>query len=119
MRISTQLAVFFIGFNVFAGMLIGMGVADDLGINVETGDPEAFQKVPDQEDVGLGSSVGGTLFGMYNVLTSQAYYLFYSVAPGFGMLRNFMPNAIVDPFAAIASVFVVVDLLSYARGTDL
>lgn len=119
MRISTQLAVFFIAFNLFAGMLGGMGIADDLGINVETGDSNAINEATQKDDVGLGNSVGGTLFGMYNQLTNQVGVIVNTIAPGFAMLKLFLPNAIVDPFATIAGVFVVVDLLSYARGFSL
>jgi len=123
MRISTQLAVFFIAFNLFAAMLgggsAGLGVAEDLGINVETGDSNAIDKATSKEDVGLGNSVGGTLFGMYNQLTNQVGVLVNTIAPGFAMLKLFLPSKIVDPFATIAGVFVIVDLLSYARGADL
>lgn len=119
MRISTQLAVFFIAFNVFAGMLVGIGVAEDLGLNLETGDSEAINDATEKKDVGLGNSVGGTLFGMYNQLTNQVGVLVNTIAPGFAMLKLFMPSKIVDPFATIAGVFIVVDLLSYARGADL
>jgi hypothetical protein len=121
MRISTQLAVFFIAFNAFAGMMIGMGVDDDLGVSFETGNPDAIETATDTEenDVGLGNSVGGTLFGMYNQLTDQVGVLVNTIAPGFAMLKLFLPNSIVDPFATVAGVFVVVDLLSYARGADL
>lgn len=119
MRISTQLAVFFIAFNVLAGMMIGLGVDDDLGVSLETGSPDAIEQATDKDDVGLGNSVGGTLFGMYNQLTEQAGVVVNTIAPGFAMLKLFLPNAIVDPFATVAGVFVVVDLLSYARGADL
>lgn len=123
MRISTQLAVFFVAFNLFGGMLIGLGVAEDLGINLDTGNPEAIDKVEqkanDDEKVGLGNSVGGTLFGMYNTLTNQAGLIVNTIAPGFAMLKLYLPNAVIDPFAIIAGMITVVDLLSYARGADL
>lgn len=119
MRISTQLAVFFIAFNLFGGMMVGMGVADDLGLNLETGDSQAIDQATAKEDVGLGNSVGGTLFGMYNQLTNQVGVVVNTIAPGFAMLKLFLPNKIVDPFAALAGVFVIVDLLSYARGFNL
>ncbi|UIP01699.1 hypothetical protein Hbl1158_16990 (plasmid) [Halobaculum sp. CBA1158] len=119
MRISTQLAVFFIAFNLFGGMMVGMGVAGDLGLNLETGSPDEIEQATEKDDVGLGNSVGGTLFGMYNTLTDQVGIIVNTIAPGFAMLKLFLPNAIVDPFAALAGVFVIVDLLSYARGTDL
>lgn len=123
MRITTQLAVFFVAFNLFGGMLIGLGVADDLGINLDTGDPAAIDKVEekatDDEKVGLGNAVGGTLFGMYNALTRQFGLLVNTIAPGFAMLKLFVPSAIIDPFAIIAGMITLVDLLSYARGFDL
>jgi hypothetical protein len=119
MRISTQVAIFFIAFNLFAGMMMGLGVDDDLGINLETGDPQELETATEKKDVGLGSSVGGTLFGMYNQLTNQVGVIVNTIAPGFAMLKLFLPNAIVDPFAALAGVFVIIDLLSYARGFSL
>lgn len=119
MRISTQLAVFFIAFNLFGGVMVGMGVAEDLGLNLDTGNPQAIEEATQKEDIGLGNSVGGTLFGMYNQLTNQVGVVVNTIAPGFAMLKLFLPNRIVDPFAAIAGVYVIVDLLSYARGADL
>lgn len=119
MRISTQLAVFFIAFNAFAGMLVGIGVADDIGLNMETGNPQQIEQVTEKNDVGLGNSVGGTLFGMYNQVTQQAGAIFNSITPGFTMLKNFLPDKIVEPFRKIAALYVLVDLLSYARGFSL
>lgn len=119
MRVSTQLAIFFIAFNLFGGMMMGLGVDEDLGINLETGDSEKINEAVGKDDAGLGNSVGGTLFGMYNQLTQQVGVIVNTIAPGFAMLKMFLPNAIVDPFAALAGVFTVVDLLSYARGYSL
>jgi len=119
MRVSTQLAIFFIAFNLFGGMMMGLGVAEDLGINLETGESEAINNAVGKEDAGLGNSVGGTLFGMYNQLTQQVGVIVNTITPGFAMLKMFLPNKIVEPFAAIAGVFTIVDLLSYARGFDL
>lgn len=119
MRVSTQLAVFFIAFNLFGGMMMGLGVNEDLGLSLETGSPDAIEDATAKEDVGLGNSVGGTLFGMYSQLTGQVGVVVNTIAPGFAMLKLFLPAAIIDPFAALAGVFVVIDLLSYARGADL
>lgn len=122
MRVSTQLAVFFIAFNLFGGMMVGLGIHEDLGLNLETGSPDAIEDATakgQEGDVGLGNSVGGTLFGMYNQLTAQVGVVVNTIAPGFAMLKNFLPNRIVDPFAALAGVFIVIDILSYARGFDL
>jgi hypothetical protein len=120
MKMSTQLTLFFVAFNALAGIFIGMGVAADLGLNVQTGDPGQFDEITDQDDVRMGNSVGGTLFGMYNVLTQQAATIFYSAAPGFAMLRNFLPNIWIDVFLSpVASIVVTKDIIAFARGDDL
>jgi len=119
MRITTQLALFFIAFNLLAHMFIGLGVAGDLGLNMETGRPDAIDNATDKDEVSLGNGVGGTLFGMYNILTNQAGVLVNTITPGFAMLKLFLPNTIVDPFALIAGTLSIVDLLSYARGFSL
>lgn len=119
MRISTQIALFFIAFNAFAGMMIGFGVTDDLGINLETGEQEQLKEATSQEKVDLGNGVGGTLFGMYNVLTGQLEIIVDTIAPGFAMLELFLPRKVVDPLAVCAGLFTLADLLSYARGVDV
>jgi len=119
MKMSTQLTLFFIAFNAFGGILITSGVAGDLGINAETGDPEQLEKATAVEP-NLGNDVGGTLFGMYNQLTRQLGTIFYSVAPGFKMLKSFLPDIWIDALLSpIASVIVAKDLIGFARGTDL
>lgn len=119
MRITTQLALFFIAFNAFAAMMIGFGVTDDLGINLETGEQEQLEEATSQESVDLGNGVGGTLFGMYNVLTNQVGTIVDTVTPGFAMMKLFLPAKVVEPFAACAGLFTLADLLSYARGVDV
>lgn len=119
MRITTQLALFFIAFNLLAHMFIGLGIAGHLGVNMETGRPDAIDDATNEDEVSLGNGVGGTLFGMYNVLTNQFGVLVNTIAPGFAMLKLFLPGSIVDPFALIAGTMTFVDLLSYARGADL
>lgn len=120
MKISTQLTIFFVAFNCFAGIVMGMGVAEELGINVETGNPEQIEQLSNTDQVDLGNNVGSTLFGMYNRLTQQVGTLFYSIAPGFKMLKMFLPNIWIDLFLSpIAAVIVTKDIIAFARGTDL
>jgi hypothetical protein len=126
MKMSTQMALFFVAFNLAAGVIAGMGVAAELGINTETGNPGALspesvsERQASGDDTQLGSSTSGTLFGMYNALSNQIKTIFYSVAPGFAMLRNFLPNIWVDLFLSpIASIVVTKDIIAFARGTDL
>lgn len=121
MKMSTQLTLFFIAFNAFGGILIASGVAGQLGINAETGSPDQIEQLSaSDEEIALGNQVGGTLFGMYNQLTKQVGSIFYAVAPGFAMLKNFLPDLWVDYLLSpMASVIVAKDLIAFARGTDL
>lgn len=120
MKMSTQLAIFFVAFNGIAAVAMGMGVSQSLGIQAETGNPQQLEQATQQTEPDLGSNVGSTLFGMYNQLTSQIGTIFYSITPGFAMLRNFIPNIWVDVvLSPIASLVVSKDLIAFARGTDL
>jgi len=120
MKMSTQFTIFFITFNALAAIMMGMGVAEELGLNVETGNPGAFDNATDRRDVRMGNSVGGTLFGMYNVLTQQASTLFYTLLPGMEMLKIFLPNLWIDVLLKpIGTLIAVKDTIAFARGDDL
>jgi hypothetical protein len=126
MKMSTQLAIFFIAFNGIAAVVMGMGVAQELGINAETGNPDGLQPdtVSEKQAAGdgpqLGSTNQGTLFGMYNKLSDGVLTLFYSAAPGFAMLRSFLPNIWIDlVLSPVASIVITKDVIAFARGTDL
>lgn len=120
MKMSTQLTIFFVAFNAFAAVVMGMGVAEELGVNVGTGSPDQLEQLSSKDRVDLGNNVGGTLFGMYNQLTQQVGTLFYSIAPGFQMLKLFIPNIWVDAFLSPISVVIVTkDIIGFARGSDL
>jgi hypothetical protein len=118
MKMSTQLAIFFVAFNALALVLTTTGVAADIGINAETGNPDALNDF--DNDISLGNNVGGTLFGMYNRLTQQAGQIFYTYAAGFAILRAYLPNIWIDAFLSpLAGLVVTKDLIALARGTDL
>jgi len=120
MKMSTQFTIWFIAFNAVAGIMVGLGVAEDLGLNVETGDPQEFEKITSQQEVGLGTSVGGTLFGMYNQLSQQIGAVFYAFLPGMKMLKIFIPDIFVDAlFAPLATLIATKDIIAFARGTDV
>jgi len=120
MKMSTQITLFFVAFNAFAGLVIATGVAGEIGVNVETGDPQQLEEISSQDEVSLGNNVGGTLFAMYNQLTQQVATLFYSVTPGLAMLRLFLPDLWVDlVLSPLAVIVVTKDLIAFARGTDL
>jgi len=71
-RPVTTLVIFFFAFNLFAGMLLTTGVAGTLGVDANVGEDQEFNETKnDAKDVSTGTSTGSTLFGMYNVLSSQ------------------------------------------------
>jgi len=120
MKMSIQFTIYFIAFNALAFILMQSGVAAELGLNAETGNPQAIEEAGERKDIRMGSSVGGTLFGMYNVLTQQAAALFYTFAPGLEMLKNFLPNLWVDVFLSpICTVIVTKDIIGTALKIDL
>jgi len=123
MKMSTQFTIWFIAFNAAAGIMIGLGVTDDLGINVETGSPDQIEEVTTQEKeevVSLGNNVGGTLFGMYNQLSSQIGNIFYAILPGMKMLKIFVPDIFVDLLLTpLATLIATKDVIGFARGTDV
>lgn len=120
MRISTQLTLFFVLFNGIAGVFVVTGVAADLGINAETGQPEQFEEITSKNEVQTGSAVGDTLFGMYNALGRQVGTILYSVTPGFQMLKIWLPDVWIDwILQPVAILIVTIDILGYMRGTRL
>lgn len=119
MKMSTQIAIWFIAFNAIAGVVVGMGVADELGVQLgtgDTGDLEAFEQ-PVEPDLGVGA--GATLFGMYTALTGQVWDLFYSIFAGMAMLKIFLPNLWVDAMSVVIGAIVTKDIIGFARGEDL
>lgn len=83
------LAIFFISLSLFSGMLSATGVAEDLGLNSRLSGGEAADDAASQaQNVNTGAPTGSTLFGMYNVLSSQLATLLGIFNPGLRMLFN-------------------------------
>lgn len=121
-RPVTTLVVFFIAFNLFAGMLMATGVASMMGLNAEVGGDDAVNKrVQNSEDVDSGTSTGDTLFGMYNVLSTQLGGFFGAIFPGLNMLnRAGVPQFITGGFLGpLFSIAIFVDIVSFLRGWGL
>lgn len=121
-RPVTTLVVFFIAFNLFAGMLMGTGVAATLGIDANVGGDEAVDSaVKNSKDVSTGTSLGSTLFGMYNVLASGLSDVTDTIFPGLLMLeRSGVPTWITHGFLApLFSFTIFIDFVSFLRGWGL
>lgn len=121
-RPVTTLVIFFVAFNLFAGMLMTTGVAGMLGLNAQVGEDSAVnQRVENSKDVSSGSSTGSTLFGMYNVLATQIGGFFNVIFPGLRMLnRAGVPSYITSGFLGpMFSVMIGIGVMSFLRGWDL
>jgi hypothetical protein len=118
-RPVTTLVIFFVAFNLFAGMLASTGVAATLGIDANVGGDEVNDDF--EEDVDTGSPTQSTLFGMYNALTGQVADIFAAVFPGLQMLnRAGVPGYITFGFLGpLFSAMIVIAVLSFLRGWGL
>lgn len=119
-RPVTLLVVFFLSMNLFSGILISSGAAAGIGLDANVGGDEINQSVP-REDFDTGSPTGSTLFGMYNVLTTQIENLFRTVYPGLAMMeRAGVPDYILYGFLSpVFSLLIVIDIASFLRGWGL
>lgn len=125
-RPSTIALIFVVSMNLFA-VALGpgfMGVYGDIGIEDQINPSDEIDKeAPQYGEDGLatGSGVGGTLFGMYNVLTQGVQGLFSTIFPALDMLvYSGFPSALA--YQVIGPVFtfiIAVDILGYIRGWSL
>jgi len=120
-RPVTTLVIFFIFLNLFAGVLMSTGAAAAMGIETNVGGSDAVDEVTGNDDVDSGAPTGSTLFGMYNVLASQVGGLFDIIYPGIEMMQSaglpdYIANQILEP---LASVIIIIDIISFFRGWGL
>lgn len=117
----TLLVVFFLSVNLFSGMLITTGAAATLGIDAETGESERAEEITQGDnDLATGSPTDGTLFGLYNVVSSQIAGLFEFIFPGLAMLgRLGVPNFIINVLGGVFSLILTLGVASFVRGYDL
>ena len=119
-RPSTILVVFMVSMNLFAGVLIGLNIDDTVGLS---GQIHQEDDVPEQQtdDLQTGTGVGGTLFGMYNVLTKQVGGLYDTIYPAIGLMtRAGVPGEITHGLLGNLFTFIVFfDIVSYIRGWGL
>jgi hypothetical protein len=121
-RPVTTLVVFFIAFNLFAGMLISTGVAGAIGLDANVGGDDAVDESVNKADkVSTGTGLGSTLFGMYNLLASGASDVFNAIFPGLNMLhRAGVPSWITGGLLGpLFSIVIFVDIVSFLRGWGL
>lgn len=123
-RPSTVLVIFVVSMNLFALAFGSMGVMDDIGLgeratpneNINTSAPQYGE-----DGLSTGSGVGGTLFGMYNVLSNGVQGIYSNIYPGLDLMeRAGMPAQLAYGVLGNLFTFIVVfDILSFFRGWDL
>jgi len=121
-RPLTTLAIFFVAFNLLAGVMMAQGIAADIGIEANVGENQSVnERVDESRDVASGAPTGQTLFGMYNVLTKQIGNVMGVIFPGLTMLeRAGVPNWITQGIlGTLFSLVIFVDVLSFIRGYSL
>lgn len=126
-RPVTLLVVFFITFNLFAGMLTATGTDAMLGLDAEVGGDKAVGDAAQRsENVSTGTSLGNTLFGMYNVLANGLSSVFDVIFPGLAMLRAAgVPAWIAGGQGTVGflpplfTVIMFIGFVSFLRGWDL
>jgi len=120
-RPVTLLVVFFVSFNLFAGVLSSTGVAGDLGIDAEGAQSEKVGGVDGERNVSSGTGEGDDLFGLYNVLAGEGVGLFNAIFPGLAMLeRAGVPSFITQGILApLFGLLTTIASISFLRGTDL
>jgi hypothetical protein len=121
-RPITTLAVFFLTFNLFAGLIMTSGVGAMLGITANVGGDERVEEsVSQAEESRTGSPTGSTLFGMYNVLVQSVSVLAGTITAGPTMLRRagvptMITTGILQP---MFTVVMGIGVVSFLRGWDL
>jgi hypothetical protein len=120
-RPVTTLVIFFVAFNLFAGVLMSTGAAAAIGIDADVGGDEAVTQRTGDTEVQGGSGQGDTLADLRNVLVGQVSDLFGVIFPGLAMLErigvpNYITGGILGP---LFSVMITIAVLSFFRGWGL
>lgn len=118
-RPVTTLVVFFVFFNLWAGLLMGTGAASELGVDTDVGGDEDFNETADQ-DIPSGDGIGETLFGLYNMLTRFLRNFVTLATAGVSMLGNAgVPSEYLKLMRLSFGILIVIDLVSFYKGWGL
>lgn len=123
-RPSTIALIFVVSMNLFAVALGGMGVYDDIGVEDRIQPNDDIDQEADQygeDGLATGSGVGGTLFGMYNVLAQGVQGLFSTIFPALDMLvySGFPAPLAYSVIGPLFTFVIAFDVLSFLRGWGL
>lgn len=113
---ARYLTFFFIALNVFSLTLTSTGVAAAMGINPGPSS-DTISNQADQDNLESGAPTSDTLFGLYNVVTSQLSGLFTTIYPGLDLLaRAGTPEFLITLVGGLVSPIIAFDVISFLRG---
>lgn len=120
-RPVTTLVVFFLCFNLWAGLLTATGAAGAIGLDTAVGGDGERESLQDSvNEVPSGSGAGDTLFGLYNVLTRFIDTMFGFLMPGLDLLNNAgVPQDYTDTLQNLFVVLISIDIVAFFRGYNL
>lgn len=121
-RPSTVLVIFILAINSSAILMMGTGTAQMIGVDASVDMPSDTLEDAKAEagETSTGSSIGGTLFGMYNALVSSLGVILDLVVAGPAMLaRAGVPTFITNFLSAIFLFVISFDVISFLRGFSL
>lgn len=120
-RPSTVIVVFMVSMNAFAGIMMAQGIDSMLGLDTTVGEDSEFDQAADDADtVNTGSSLGDTLFGMYNTLANGVGAIYDVIYPGLRMMeRAGVPGYLTGLLGNLFTFIIFFDVASYVRGWGL
>lgn len=120
-RPSTTFVIFLVAVNLMAGLMMAQGIDTMLGLDATVGESDELERATNEtRSVNTGTSLGDTLFGMYNTLARGVGAIFQFVFPGLNMLyRAGVPLYITNLLGTVFSFVIAFDVLSYIRGWGL
>lgn len=120
-RPSTFLVIFLVAFNLMGGIMMSQGIAPMLGLDSTVGEnSEVDSAINETREVNTGTSLGDTLFGMYNTLARGVGAIFQFIFPGLNMLRRAgVPLYLTNTLGTLFSFVIAFDVMSYIRGWGL
>lgn len=121
-KASVYIAIFLISFNAAGGMLIQTGIAADLNLAADSGNPDELDKAKETgEEFEAGQGGTSTLFGLYGSLAGALETVFNAVMPGAAMLKRIgIPGFYINFGFTLAALVPALDIIAFLRsGGDL
>jgi hypothetical protein len=120
MRFLKLLVVGSLALNLWANLLIGTGIAADIGLDGRFevgGDDAAGDAAAAVDDVKTGAPTGNTLFGLYNVIATTLGTIGQIAFAAPTMLSNLgIPGAFTDMLGVLISVTYAIGIIEFLRG---